>query len=498
MTTVGVLSRTTAALPTGVAGLTVSWDQTVRRWKRFTEDGWVLERDVIDLRDYQARFDDSTDNTTPLTNALAALPTSGGIITGPSGICRFATTVALPLTSLTLAGPGETAMALKYTGAGSAFTYANDASTYPLTILNLYIWATASTGVIVDLTKPSRLFMQNVRIYATGGSGSTGLRITGSDTQAAQYNVLDNVMIFCNGVMTTGLALTGSALPGVAGFTMRGGRIMQTNGGTGVSLATVVGASFHDVDIEGHVTGMLLDGAQRTTIDGCWFESNTTADIIQRATSISSFGTRITRCIWATSTGYTTNIDFVTPGGGLGNSRNTVQQNGFAGKATTANVRMQTGCQYNMVTHNSFSDIPDIVCPDPVADQNTLGPNVFLGASTMHTEMRFAGAVSMTRIAAAYTTTVTINTALGNHFDITVTDATAFTVANPSLGLDGMRIGITVRNASGTTTGVTTFGTLYKMSAWTAPANTTSRTIDFKHNGVNWVEASRTPSDVPN
>lgn len=499
MSTTGIISRTTAALPSQTtAGLIPAWDTTVMRWKKYQGGAWVLERDVIDVRDYNAVSDDSTDNTATLQAAIDALPTAGGALYVPPGIFRHASALVWPLKSFTLMGAGELASVLKFTGAGSGHTYAGDASTFPLTICNLEFFTTACTGTFIALTKPSRLFMQNVRIYATGGAGATGLKITGSDTQAAQYNVLDNVMIHANSVLAVGLDLSGSALPGIAGFTMRGGRIMQTNGGTGVSLATVRGATFHDVDIEGHAIGMLLDGCQQTTIDGCWFESNTTGDIVQRATSISSLGTRVTRCIWATATSFTTNIDFVTPGGGVTNSRNTVERNSFTGAATTANVRMQTGCQHNMITHNTFANTPDIVCPDPVADMNTLGPNALLGAATIHTETRFAGAVSLTRVAAAYTTTVTINTALGNHFDITVTDATAFTVANPSLGLDGMRIGITVRNASGTTTGVTTFGTLYKMSAWTAPANTTSRTIDFKFNSTNWVEAARTPADVPN
>lgn len=110
----------------------------------------------------------------------------------------------------------------------------------------------------------------------------------------------------------------------------------------------------------------------------------------------------------------------------------------------------------------------------------------------------FQASLTQTRSAPTYGTSVAINAALGNFFDITVTDGVGFTVANPSNARDGQEITITIRNASGGAAGTLTFDTLYKAASWTQPANGNSRSISFKYNGTNWVEFSRTTADVPN
>ena len=88
---------------------------------------------------------------------------------------------------------------------------------------------------------------------------------------------------------------------------------------------------------------------------------------------------------------------------------------------------------------------------------------------------------------------------MGNEFDINVTNGAAFTITNPVNSADGQRISIKIRNASGGAMGAITWGGAFLYSAWTNPANGFSRTIDFVYNGTtSWVEASRTPADVPN
>lgn len=102
-----------------------------------------------------------------------------------------------------------------------------------------------------------------------------------------------------------------------------------------------------------------------------------------------------------------------------------------------------------------------------------------------------------TRTAPTYGTTIAIDAGLGNEFVVTPTDGVAFTVANPTSAAAGQRITVRVVNTFGVL-GALTFGTAYKASAWTQPANGFSRAIDFQYNGAAWVEASRTPADVPN
>lgn len=102
------------------------------------------------------------------------------------------------------------------------------------------------------------------------------------------------------------------------------------------------------------------------------------------------------------------------------------------------------------------------------------------------------------RTTPTYGASVAINAALGNAFAVTVTDANAFTIANPTAGGTGQVITVMLRNASGGAMGVVTWGTSYKLAAWTNPANGQSRSVSFLYDGSNWVEISRTPNDAPN
>lgn len=97
-----------------------------------------------------------------------------------------------------------------------------------------------------------------------------------------------------------------------------------------------------------------------------------------------------------------------------------------------------------------------------------------------------------------YGATVDINAALGNHFVVTATNTSAFTINNPTNSQPGQRISLNIRNGSGGSMGTITWGSDYRYSTWTNPANGTSRTINFRYFGTTWVEESRTAADVPN
>ena len=100
--------------------------------------------------------------------------------------------------------------------------------------------------------------------------------------------------------------------------------------------------------------------------------------------------------------------------------------------------------------------------------------------------------------APTYGTSVAINASLSNTFNITVTNTVAFTIQNPTVGIDGQQITIRIRNTSGGAVGAVTWDTLYKLSAWTSPATGFSRAIDFEYNGTNWIQTRQTGVDVPN
>jgi hypothetical protein len=129
-----------------------------------------------------------------------------------------------------------------------------------------------------------------------------------------------------------------------------------------------------------------------------------------------------------------------------------------------------------------------------------LGGNVLLdNANTTYQIPAFTKRIALKRTIPTYGASVSIDAFLGNEFDINVTNGTAFTITNPVNSVDGQRISIKIRNASGGAMGAITWGGAFLYSAWTNPANGFSRTIDFTYNGTTaWVEASRTPADVPN
>lgn len=101
-----------------------------------------------------------------------------------------------------------------------------------------------------------------------------------------------------------------------------------------------------------------------------------------------------------------------------------------------------------------------------------------------------------------YGPTIAVDVSLGDEFVVTITDAVAFVLSNPTnappTGFDQI-ITVTFKNGSGGAHGAGTFGTLYKTSAnLAAIADTKNRSIAFRWDGTNWVELYRTAADVAN
>lgn len=101
-------------------------------------------------------------------------------------------------------------------------------------------------------------------------------------------------------------------------------------------------------------------------------------------------------------------------------------------------------------------------------------------------------------VTATYSTSITLDAAAGPSHVITATNGVAFAINAPSNPVVGKRISVTIRNAAGGPLGAVTWNAVFKMSAWTQPANGFSRTIDFIYNGSEWVQAAQTGVDIPN
>jgi hypothetical protein len=78
-------------------------------------------------------------------------------------------------------------------------------------------------------------------------------------------------------------------------------------------------------------------------------------------------------------------------------------------------------------------------------------------------------------------------------------DSHTFAVSAPIRMPGVRRFSVTISNATGGALGAVTWDSVYKMSAWTHPANGYNRTITFEMlDELHWVESARTPVDVPN
>lgn len=97
-----------------------------------------------------------------------------------------------------------------------------------------------------------------------------------------------------------------------------------------------------------------------------------------------------------------------------------------------------------------------------------------------------------------YGANVVIDAALGQSFNITVTNGVGFNILSPANQVAGHTITIRIRNTSGGVLGAASWAVDYKMAAWTHPANGFSRAITFCYDDANWIEVSRNASDVPN
>lgn len=101
-------------------------------------------------------------------------------------------------------------------------------------------------------------------------------------------------------------------------------------------------------------------------------------------------------------------------------------------------------------------------------------------------------------VAPTYGATVTVDATTGDTFIITATNGTAFTIAAPLTPTNGQVATFTIRNASGGALGAITWNAVFKMPAFTSPANGNSRSVTFHFDGTNWVQRYQSAADVPN
>lgn len=103
------------------------------------------------------------------------------------------------------------------------------------------------------------------------------------------------------------------------------------------------------------------------------------------------------------------------------------------------------------------------------------------------------------RVVTAWTASWTIDASTGNDQELAGSTATTgYTINAPTNPQIGQVLDVSVKNTSGGALGAATWNAVFKMTAWTNPANGFSRSIRFRYNGTNWVERGRAAADVPN
>jgi len=107
-------------------------------------------------------------------------------------------------------------------------------------------------------------------------------------------------------------------------------------------------------------------------------------------------------------------------------------------------------------------------------------------------------ALAQKRIIVPYTSSMTINAADGNLFQISPTNNVAFALNVPTNPTEGQEIFITIKNSTAGALGAVTWSGIFKMTAWTQPAAGFRRTLHASYNNGEWQQVGRHDLDIPN
>ena len=161
---------------------------------------------------------------------------------------------------------------------------------------------------------------------------------------------------------------------------------------------------------------------------------------------------------------------------GAGNNLEIVRQGGGAGSYVGGHF---VNCGYHeWVESSSGIWRTKVTAPASSSDGAPMGP--------------------VARTGITYSASMTADCSTANAFVITATNGTAFTINAPTNPFSPQKISIMIRNTSGGALGAATWNAVFKMSAWTQPANGNNRSIEFLYDSTNWVQVSQTGVDVPN
>lgn len=142
-----------------------------------------------------------------------------------------------------------------------------------------------------------------------------------------------------------------------------------------------------------------------------------------------------------------------------------------------------SGYLVNSGTFNATVLVGQALCVGAIATDGATNFNTGPGA------LNYAAAMTPNALIAAF---------WDGQVTISASNGVAFTINAPTNPVIGQIMTITIRNVSGGALGAATWNAVFKMSAWTQPANGQSRSITFRFGQSVWLQINQTGVDVPN
>jgi len=239
------------SLTSPVAHTTACFDTTAGKWKVWDGANYVYalvtHTGVLNVRDYGAVCDDTTDDATALQNALNAVPTNGAVVLIPG---RCATSASLvPKAETVIAGVDPTQSRLRLTSATSG-------------------------AILLNATSRDRVHVRDVTLRVNGNSQ---IALEALDSPESTYtNVVFNSAVAGNGI---GLRARSTGASGSFQGNVYASRFESLGTGTQLGVAAdATGANvwnFYGTKWSSNGTGLLIEKATTVNVFGGRFESNT-------------------------------------------------------------------------------------------------------------------------------------------------------------------------------------------------------------------------------
>jgi hypothetical protein len=414
---------------------------------------------VFNVKDYGAKGDGVTDDTTAIQAAIAAAGVAGYVYL-PAGTYLLSASLQF-LNEQTIRGAGRYATILIQVASTA----------------DVFIKPTATTGY------------KSVTLgdFSCDATANTGANIGGILMQGVTMSLIDNVrfnqvQIYCIKV----LGGTGGAASGDAMYNTIRHCLLGNYPGNGVQITPAAAGGSHPDStriLDCHFNsatgiGVKIDGASADSAgffasDSCVVAFCSIQSLPIALQLAGSFHKIIGNRLERTSSTMTVQIDNPNP------TNNPALSNVFAFNS--------------YATHGSYASL--IFTDNGVHTQQIAEPGYEV--VTTQGALAFRG-VNSAQSNPTYGSNVVIDPAAGDYFSINVTDGNAFTVANPSMDVPGKRLTILIRNTSGGALGTITWGSAYRLAgAFTNPANGLRRLITFRYDTLGlWLEESRSATDL--